>query len=269
MIGEYEEAWRLYEYRWKSLGFTSRQRKFNKPLWLGDSDLAGRTLLLHSEQGLGDTLQFSRYVQNFSDLGCTILLEVEQALTSIMECLLPKNQIIEKGDQLPFFDYHCPLMSLPLAFKTKKETVPYPSPYLFASRKRVQWWSDYLGVKTKKRIGIAWKGNPKHTNDQNRSIKLETFITHLTPDCEWFSLQISISEAEQRLINDSGNIKHFGKLIGDFAETAAFCSVLDAVICVDTSIVHLAGSIGVPHIFCWRYSADARWHAKESIPLVQ
>ena len=136
----------------EKLRFTSQQRKFNQPLWLGGSDLSNRTLLLHSEQGLGDTLQFSRYVRKFSNLDCTIFLEVEKPLTSIMECLLPKNQIIEKGDQLPFFDYHCPLMSLPLAFKNKKETVPYPSPYLFASRKRVQWWSDYLGVKTKQRI---------------------------------------------------------------------------------------------------------------------
>ena len=262
MIGEYEEAWRLYEYRWKSVSFTSQQRKFNQPLWLGGSDLYGRTLLLHSEQGFGDTLQFSRYVQKFSELGCTIFLEVEKALTSIMECLLPKNQIIEKGDGLPFFDYHCPLMSLPLAFKTTRETVPYPLPYLFASQKRVQWWSEYLGIKTKQRIGIAWKGNPKHNNDQNRSIQLETFIKHLTSDCEWFSLQISISEAEQRLINDNDNIKHFGELIGDFAETAALCSVLDAVICVDTSIVHLAGSIGVPTHLLLAYVADARWHDK-------
>ena len=123
MIGEYEEAWRLYE-QMESVGFTSQKRKFSQPLWLGGSDLSNRTILLHSEQGLGDTLQFSRYVRKFSKLDCTIFLEVEKPLTSIMECLLPKNQIIEKGDQLPFFDYHCPLMSLPLAFKTKKETVP-------------------------------------------------------------------------------------------------------------------------------------------------
>ena len=124
MIGDYENAWRLYEYRWDSPNFTSKKRDFDKPLWLGNPSLISKTILLHSEQGLGDSLHFCRYIKKFAEIQCTVLLEVERPLMRIMESLLPAAQIFEKGADLPAFDFHCPLMSLPLAFNTTVETIP-------------------------------------------------------------------------------------------------------------------------------------------------
>ena len=261
MIGDYENAWRLYEHRWDSPNFTSRKRNFDKPLWLGSPSLAGKTILLHSEQGLGDSLQVSRYIKKFEELSCTVLLEVERPLMRIMECLLPATQIIEKDSDLPAFDFHCPLMSLPLAFQTSVKTIPFSSSYLSAKPDRVKWWQDYLGKAAKPRIGLTWRGNPDNRNDQRRSIELTDIIHDLSPDFDWYSLQMEVSDAEECMINNINHLTHFGSLIGDFAETAAFCAVLDTVICVDTSIAHLCGAIGQPVHLLLSYNADSRWHA--------
>ena len=261
MIGDYANAWRLYEHRWDSPNFTSKKRNFDKPLWLGAPLLAGKTILLHSEQGLGDSLQVSRYIKKFEELSCTVLLEVERPLMRIMECLLPPTQIFEKDSDLPAFDFHCPLMSLPLAFQTSIKTIPYSSSYLSAKPDRVKWWQDYLGKAAKPRIGVAWKGNPYNSNDQRRSIQLTNIIHDLSPDFDWYSLQMEVSDAEKCIINNTSHLTHFGSLIGDFAETAAFCEVLDTVICVDTSIAHLCGAIGQPVHLLLSYNADSRWHA--------
>ena len=119
-----------------------------------------------------------------------------------------------------------------------------------------------LGVKTKPRIGIAWQGNKTHSNDHVRSIKFADLIPHLSEECDWFSLQIHISDDDKNLINSRENLHHFGEMIGDFSETAAFCNVLDAIICVDTSIAHLAGAIGRPTHLLLAYLSDSRWHEK-------
>lgn len=261
MIGDYENAWRLYEHRWDSPNFTSKKRKFNTPLWLGTPSLTGKTILLHSEQGLGDSLHFCRYIKKFERLQCTVLLEVERPLMRIMESLLPAERIFEKGTDLPAFDFHCPLMSLPLAFQTTVETIPFASAYLSTDPNRVKRWQNYLGAASKLRIGLVWQGNPNHRNDQNRSMKLANVIHNLSPDFEWYSLQMQVSDADKHLIDSTSHLTHFGTLIGDFAETAALCTVLDAVVCVDTSIAHLCGSIGQPVHLLLGYTADSRWHA--------
>lgn len=260
MIEDYDNAWALNEYRWGSPNFTSQKRDFKQPLWLGMKPLAGKKILLHSEQGLGDSLQFCRYITKFHSMNCTVFLEVEKPLLRIMETLLPKSQIFEKGTGLPDFDYHCPLMSLPLAFKTTIKNIPCQTPYLAACPDRTRWWKNYLGQKTKPRLGIAWKGNPANSRDRKRSIPLPKIIHHLSKDFDWYSLQMHISDEDQQLITNTKRITHFGELIGDFAETAALCNALDAVVSVDTSIAHLAGALGRPVYLLLSYVADARWH---------
>ncbi len=260
MVGDYETAWQLYEHRWDSPNFPSRKRDLGKPLWLGAQSLNGKTILLHSEQGLGDSLQFCRYIKNFEELPCTVLLEIERPLMRIMECLLPAAQIFEKGSDLPAFDFHCPLLSLPLAFNTTVETIPFSSSYLAANQDRIRWWQGYLGETKKPRIGLVWQGNPDHPKDQKRSIKLASIVNDLTTDFDWYSLQLQISDEEKCLVDQSTQLTHIGPLIGDFFETAALCNVLDATVCVDTSIAHLCGAIGLPVHLLLNHTADSRWH---------
>lgn len=261
MIGDYENAWPLYEHRWDSPSFTSKKRDFDKPLWLGSPSLDGKTILLHSEQGLGDSLQFCRYVEKFKELPCRVLIEVEKPLMRIMESILPAEQIFEKGTNLPAFDFHCPLLSLPLAFQTTIATIPLSTPYLSANLDRIKWWQDYLGEAKKPRIGIVWQGNPHHSKNHLRSIQLSNIVEYLSTDFDWYSLQFEVSFEDECIINNTHQLTHFGELIGDFAETAAFCSVLDAIVSVDTSIVHLCGAIGKPVHLLLSYIADSRWHA--------
>ena len=261
MVGDYENAWKYYENRWESPNFTSPVRNFPEPLWLGKENLKGKTILLHSEQGLGDSLQFCRYIKKFENMDCKTLLEIERPLISIMTCLLPEEQIFEKGSILPKFDFHCPLLSLPLAFGTTFDSIPYPRPYLYAKSDRLIWWRKRLGAKTKPRIGLVWQGNSNHSKDQYRSIKLDAIVRHLSPDFDWYSLQYDISEQDENLIKQIQNLTHFGKAIGDFSETAALCKLLDRVVCVDTSIAHLAGAVGCNVDLMLSNSADARWHA--------
>ena len=258
-IGKLKEGFKLYEYRWKTEHFQSKIRHFSQPLWLGDAKLTGKKILIHSEQGLGDSIQFCRYIKCFEVLDCTVFLEVEKPLIKLMECLLPSDQIFEKDSSLPSFDYHCPLMSLPFAFSKNTKSIPYSERYLSADIKQIKSWKSHL-VKTKKpRIGICWRGNSEHVNDHKRSINLPSIIDLIDDSFAWVSLQYDVTQTELDLINSNTNIIHYGQEIGDFAKTAALVKSLDAIICVDTSIAHLAGAIGKSVFLMLCDVADARW----------
>jgi tetratricopeptide (TPR) repeat protein len=258
-IGKLKEGFRLYEYRWKTAHFQSQLRHFSQPLWLGNADLTGKTILLHSEQGLGDGIQFCRYIKCFEAFNCTVFLEVEKPLIKLMECLLPSEQIFEKDSSLPSFDYHCPLMSLPFALSKNTKSIPYSERYLSADIKQIKSWKSHL-VKTKKlRVGICWRGNSEHVNDHKRSINLSSIIDLIDDSFAWVSLQYDANQNELELINSNKNITHFGQEIGDFAKTAALVMSLDAVISVDTSMAHLAGAIGKRVFLMLSDVADARW----------
>jgi ADP-heptose:LPS heptosyltransferase len=188
-------------------------------------------------------------------------MEVEKPLINLMKCLLPPENIFQKGGVLPKFDFHCPLISLPIVFNTSVTSVPFPKSYLTANNRRVAWWKTHLGNTEKPRVGLCWRGNPSHPNDSRRSTSLRDIIGTLKSDFEWVSLQYAIDDEEEKLLKNNKRVRHFGQLIGDFAETAAFCKNLDAVICVDTSIAHLAGSIGLDTYLLLAQVADSRWHA--------
>lgn len=264
MIGEYEIGWKLYEHRWDTKNFTSKKPNYQKPLWIGYESLIGKTILLHSEQGLGDTIQFSRYIKNFDQKKCNVILEVEKPLMRIMASILPSHKIFEKGAYNGKFDFHCPLMSLPLAFQTRVDTIPFNKPYLNVEANIVNNWRMQLGEKLKPRIGIAWQGNPDHNSDHLRSIPLGEIINEMCHDFEWFSLQRDITESDRQTIKQHIRITHFGNEIGDFAKTGALCSLLDAVISVDTSLAHLSAAIGQQtHLLLSEYH-DWRWLQHQS-----
>lgn len=265
-VGKLKEGFKLYEHRWKTAHFQSQLRNFPQPLWLGNEDLTGKTILLHSEQGLGDSIQFSRYIKFFSEMkDCKVLLEIETPLIELMECLLPKQQIIRKGASLPYFNYHCPLMSLPLAFSGNGKNIPFSEGYLFADAEQVKFWESRHKQTSKLKVGICWRGNSKNINDYKRSIKLASVIDLLDESFAWTSLQHDADNNEQELIDKNPNITHFGSEVGNFAKTAALCESLDAIISVDTSMAHLAGAMGKKTCLLLSDVADARWRVKGSI----
>ena len=257
-LGNLKEGLRLYEYRWKTKHFQSQVRHFSQPLWLGHENLAGKTILVHSEQGLGDSIQYCRYLSFFNKLGCKVLLEIEDPLHSLMHTFLPKNQIYSKGGQLDEFDYHCPLMSLPLALDKIVTSIPWQTPYIKISEETKFEWFKRLGTKTKPRIGICWRGNKEHPKDWRRSINIRDVIHKLPRTADLVCLQIDVSEAEKHMFVNT-NLICLNEQMGDFASTAGLCKHLDAVVTVDTSIAHLAGAIGVSTHLVLSDPCDFRW----------
>ena len=258
LTGQYERGWQLYEWRWKKKKFTSPHRNFAQPLWLGDRPLQGKTILLYWEQGLGDTIQFCRYIALVAQLGARIVLEVRRPLLALLATLPGVERIYEYGDELPDFDYHCPLLSLPLAFKTRVDTIPFAGPYLQVPADKLALWSKKLGKKTRPRIGLVWSGNTTHKGDKARSISLEQWIAHLPSGFDYVSLQQEVRETDWPTLRKS-RIRHFGKDLVDMSDTAALCQQLDLVLSVDTSVAHLAAALGVATWVLIACIPDWRW----------
>ena len=258
VAGEFVQGWDLYEWRWKRETFTSPKRNFSQPLWPGTEDIVGKTLLLHAEQGLGDTIQFCRYAKLVKALGARVILEVPKALLGLLSGLEGVDELIEKGKALPAFDCHCPLLSLPLAFKTDLTNIPSPKPYLAASSQKTAEWAQRLGAKSKPRVGLVWSGSTAHKNDPNRSLTLQQLLPHLPGCCEYVSLQKEVREVDVQVLEGSG-IGHYEQHIKDFVDTAALCQLMDLVISVDTSVAHLAGALGKTTWVLLPYAPDWRW----------
>jgi tetratricopeptide (TPR) repeat protein len=261
LTGDFTKGWSLYEWRWKVDKLKLLNRTFSQPLWLGNENILGKTILLHAEQGLGDTIQFCRYAKLVKKLGAKVLLEVPKSLLGLLSALEGVDQLIESGNQLPDFDYHCPLMTLPLAFKTELANIPNRIPYLAASNIKHEKWAQKLGVKPKLLVGLVWSGSTTHKNDYNRSLKLKQLLPYLPDLCEYVSLQKEVREIDKQVLNGS-NIKQYGDELNDFSDTAALCQLMDLVISVDTSVAHLAGAISkttwvlLPHVPDWRWLLD-------------
>jgi tetratricopeptide (TPR) repeat protein len=258
LLGNLAQGWRFYEWRWKKKNFSSPQRQFSKPLWLGTESIKGKTILLHAEQGLGDTIQFCRYSKLVKELGARVVLEVPKALMGLLNGVEWVDELIEVGKFQGVFDYHCPLLSLPLAFNTELNSIPSPVPYLTSSHEKYQEWSKRLGTKNLLRIGLVWSGSTTHKNDHNRSLTLEQLLPYLPQDYEYLSLQKEVRD-EDKLLLKSSAIKHYGDQLEDFSDTAALCDLVDLVISVDTSVAHLAGAIGKCTWVLLPYAPDWRW----------
>ncbi len=258
LLGEYKEGWKLYEWRWKSFKKVNIEA-FEKQLWLGQQPVAGKKLLIHMEQGLGDAIQFCRYVPMISALGANIILRVQPALLPVMATLKGDFQLIKDTDIIPEYDFHCPVMSLPLAMGTTLTTIPADIPYLFADPNKEKTWQEVLGIKHKQRIGLVWSGGTQHINDRNRSIRLSQLAPVLNKNFEFHSLQKEYRVYDEEYMSKHGQVLSHARQLGDFADTAALISQMDMVISVDTSVAHLAAALGKPVWLMVTYVPDFRW----------
>jgi len=259
--GDLLEGWRDYEWRWQvpTLGVFKEKRSFAEPLWLGDAPLDGKTILLYAEQGLGDSLQMIRYVERVAALGARIVLEIQAPLQALVAGLPGVAAIVTRGSELPAFDYQCPLMSLPLAFKTELATIPAAQRYLAADAARVAAWEATLGPKTGLRVGLVWSGSTVHKGDHQRSIALAEFAALMPAGCELVSLQKEVREADQAVLDSLPQVRHFGPELKDMSDTAALCDAMDVIVAVDTSVAHLAAALGKPVWILLPTIADWRW----------
>ncbi|MDP2816818.1 MAG: tetratricopeptide repeat protein [Polaromonas sp.] len=259
LAGDFVQGWKKYEWRWQNAVLQRAARGFTQPLWLGEQPLAGKTILLHAEQGLGDTLQFCRYVPLVRDLGARVILEVQAPLQHLLAGLDGAASVVVKGRPLPAFDLHCPLLSLPLAFGTVPDDVPAGMPYLAASPAKKEQWQRRLGSPVGMRVGLVWSGNADHTNDRNRSISLAELVGHVPAGVEYISLQKEVRVEDSATLAANPQIRCFDQEIEDFTDTAALCELVDVVISVDTSVAHLAGALGRPVWIALPFNPDWRW----------
>lgn len=256
--GDLQAGWRLYEWRWSTPPLDSRRREFAAPLWTGEQNLAHKTVLLHSEQGLGDALQFSRYAAMVQSLAAQVILEVPEALASFISTAECASQVVVQGDRLPDVDYHCPLLSLPRAFRTTLQTIPPPTPGLKIDESKLSRWTELLGEKKTPRIGLTWSGNAAHSNDKNRSIPLRQLLEHLPPGFQYIGLQKDIRTEDREALRDT-RLTHFPELLRDISDTAALIAALDVVVSVDTGVAHLSGSLNHPTWLMLPFRPDWRW----------
>ena len=258
--GDFARGWPLYEGRWKVANLKLEPRNFPAPLWQGE-DIAGRSILLHGEQGLGDAIQFCRYAPLVAARDARVILEVAAPLVPLLQGLA--EQFVAKGDALPAFDLHCPLLSLPRAFATTLATVP-PSGYLNADADKQKAWAKRLGPRKRPRIGISWSGNPKHNMDLQRSIALTAFSNLLLPGADYVSLQKDERPEDEAFLTARPDIRRFADELYDFSDTAALCAEMDLVITVDTSVAHLAGALNKPVWILLASNPDWRWLLERS-----
>jgi tetratricopeptide (TPR) repeat protein len=258
-LGDFGAGWRAYEARWHVGWLASQRRDFGAPLWLGGESLAGKTILLHAEQGLGDTIQFARYAPLLAARGATIVLEVQPELRKLLSTMPAVASVVARKQPLPQYDFHCPLLSLPLACGTTLETIPADTPYLAPREEDAAAWRACL-PRGRPAVGLVWSGERSHDNDLNRSVRLATLAPVLDlPGITFVSLQHEVRDEDSDLLRSRGDVSAIGAAFEDFADTAAAIAALDAVIAVDTAVAHLAGAMGKPLFLLLPFAADFRW----------
>ena len=255
LLGNFTEGWRLWEARKRKkipVGF----QDFGLPLWTGAQEIAGRCILLHSEQGFGDAIQFIRYAPLLQEKGADVALMVQPELAPLIRRVMPDMQVVEAVPASAMLQ--CPLMSLPLAFATSLETIP-PAPIWAVDDARRAIWCARLGAGDRPRIGIAWRGSAGHANDHNRSMPLRDFLSVADESADWFGIQKAMPTSDYAAVSAVSRLRVFDSEITDFEDTAALIAEMDLIITVDTSLAHLAGSMGRE---CWvmlPFNPDWRW----------
>lgn len=248
-----------YEWRWRKADFRTPVRDLKVPLWRGDEPLAGKTILIHPEQGLGDTVQLARYAPLLAARGARVVLEVQPVLRELLASVPGVTRVIAWGDPLPSLDYHCPLMTLPLAFGTTLATIPATVPYVSADPGRVARWQERLGPRTRPRVGLVWAGSAFHRNDRRRSLALATLLPLLEAGVEVISLQRDLREADTAVLKAEPRLRHVGDELEGFADTAGVLACLDLLVTVDTAPAHVAGALGLPFWLLLPHTPDWRW----------
>ena len=256
--GDYRRGFEDYEWRWRRTGVPAPKNR-GRRLWLGEFPLAGKTILLHAEQGLGDTIQFARYAPLVAAQGAKVVLEVQPELKSLLSRLDGVTAVVARGEAPPPFDVHCPLGSLPLARKTELPVVPAPIPYLSADHAHLQKWSARIEKLPHPRIALAWAGNPAHDNDRNRSIALSALAPLLAMPASFISIQRDVRSADAAQLAATAQLTHLGGELADLNDTAGVLAMCDLLITVDTAPAHLAGAMGRPVWVLVPFAPDWRW----------
>jgi Flp pilus assembly protein TadD len=265
-LGDLPGGCREYEWRWRQAGEATSGRKHSRPLWSGETDISGKTVLFYYEQGFGDTLQFCRYAVLAARAGARVILEVQEGLAELLTTMPSVSQVVTGDDELPDHDLRCPMVSLPLAFGTTLETIPAEVPYLRADASLTATWRDRLAGLSGLRVGLVWAGSSRigtaelMATDYRRSLPL----TALAPlasvaGCCFVTLQLG-PPAEQAKSPPAGMILHdFTSSLNTFADTAGLIENLDLVISADTAVAHLAGAMGKPVWLMNRFDTCWRW----------
>jgi Flp pilus assembly protein TadD len=259
LLGRFEEGWKGYEWRWSRPRGPVRIPPVDAPRWSGSEDLSQKRLLLLAEQGLGDTIQFCRLAPILAAKGARVSLAVPRPLMGLLSTLEGVERIVSEDEPLPEADFHCPLLSLPLAFGTRLETIPARTPPLSVPEPVQARWRQQLGPRREFRIGLAWAGNPDHGNDRQRSMPLATARGLLPPDAEIHCLQYMIPPRDLPELAMFPQMRFYGAEASDFVDTAAIIREMDLILTVDTSILHLAGALGARTWGLLAFEHDWRW----------
>jgi Tfp pilus assembly protein PilF len=256
--GRFAEGWR--EFEWRKRKWDPQTHVFDPArFWAGDVALRGETLFVYSEQGLGDLVQFSRYLEFLPTDRGKVVVSAPDALIPLLRPMAPALEFQSQGQPPPEFDYHCAMMSLPLALAASVPAIPARTPYLRPDPTRRAAFAAQLGPKVRPRIGVAWSGNPAHAQDRFRSIPFETFAALTGAEADWIALQNAINPSDVDAFLAHGRVRAFGAELKDFADAAALVDLMDLVITVDTSLAHLAGALGKPVWILLAPNPDWRW----------
>jgi tetratricopeptide (TPR) repeat protein len=260
LTGNYLDGWREYEWRWRTLAYSAPARRFRQPMWDG-RHVPGRTLLLHAEQGLGDTLQFARYAPLVAANCDAVVLECQPELKTLMQSVAGIRQVVAQGEALPAFDFHLPLMSLPAVFRTTLESVPWQGRYVHPPADKVREWRAVAGASRRIKVGLAWAGRPEQWDDRKRSLSFAALAPLARArNAEFFSLQIGPAAAQAAAPPPGMALRDFTGRIRDFSDTAGLVAALDLVITADTSVAHLGGAMDVPTWVLVAHAPDWRYH---------
>ena len=259
LMGNFEHGWPEYEWRWQRKERATYKRSFAQPLWDG-TPLDGHVILLHAEQGLGDTIQFVRYASQVKQRGGRVVVECPRELAPLLGRCAGIDQVVIRRQSLPAFDVHAPLLSLPGIFATRLDTIPADIPYLSVDPMLTERWRAELCIIRAFKIGIVWQGNPGHKRDRQRSVSLMQFapLARVAQVC-LFSLQKGPGTEQLQEVAERFAVTDLGSRFENFADTAAVLMQLDLVITVDTAVAHCAGALGIPVWVVLPFAPDWRW----------
>ncbi len=259
LMGDFERGFPQYEWRARMKG-APVMPDFGKPWWSGEENLAGRKIMLLGEQGFGDVIQFCRYAPLLAARGGTVILAVSAQLKSLIGSVSGASQVLGSQDAVPDFDVCARLLSMPLAFKTRIDSIPATIPYLRPSEASLPQWRERIGPGSRPKVGIVWAGSPHHNNDRHRSIGLRALLPALAQTgVQLFSLQKDLRDGDAELLRGCGHITHLGDELASFDDAAAIVSALDLVLSVDTALAHLVGALGKPVWILLPFIPDWRW----------
>jgi len=260
LSGDYVRGWPQYEHRWNFEHLAGTLPGYSQPRWTGQN-LRDKTILVIQEQGLGDTIQFVRFVFGLHSAGARVILQVNDNLAPLFAGSPVIYQIIDVKDVAQVFDYWTPIMSIPGVQGVTLTNLPHQLQYLSARSDLIREWQDRLGFKKRLRVGFCWSGRPDSWINRHKGMPFETMLALIqrNPTTEWFNLQVECT-AEQAKILEENSVRNFSSQIRNFSDSAALIHHMDVVISVDTAVAHLSGAMGRPTWIPlnW-YGTDWRW----------